>query len=212
MNGSFRFPCRPGGLAITAKGLSLCNFPSKSRLIDIGCGNGLTIRHLGENSPFRVCGVDLHPTQISSDFPVTQSDSTSLPFGDDCFDGALMECSLSTMADRESALREVHRVLKIESRLILSDVYARGTPARLNGCLTRIDRIETFQSLLHEHGFRVDFFEDHSVHLRQQWGQMVFDHGLADFCSALGSDPDELRTIKTGYCLIIARKKRKTHG
>jgi arsenite methyltransferase len=53
-----------------------------------------------------------------------EGDADELPFGDGSFDAALCECSLSTFAHRELALAELHRVLRPDGRLAISDVTA----------------------------------------------------------------------------------------
>ena len=49
---------RPGGMALTDRALSLCEFPPGSRLLDVGCGTGTTVEHLIQRFGFFAAGVD----------------------------------------------------------------------------------------------------------------------------------------------------------
>lgn len=81
-----------------------------------------------------------------------------------------MECSLSVMDDQSVVLKECNRVLK-DGRLIVSDMYARGEPARLKGCLGRVDTKEDIISTIESNGFAVEYFEDFTHHLQTMWGK-----------------------------------------
>ncbi len=50
---------RPGGLTLTTRALELCRMPPEARVLDAGCGNGVTLRHLRERYGVRCCGLDL---------------------------------------------------------------------------------------------------------------------------------------------------------
>lgn len=204
----FRFPSRPGGLVITREALSFCSFSRRAKLLDIGCGNGDTARHLKAEQSCEIFATDIRPAAGRHIHAFVQACSSQLPFPDESFDGTLLECSLSAMPEPDQALSECRRVLKPGGHLILSDVYARGREARLKGCLARLDRAGTIFTRLSSRGFQVELFRDYSGHLRTQWGQMVMEKGLAHLCAELGADACTLKKIKCGYCLFIARKEK----
>lgn len=195
---------RPGGFTLTDRGLALCGFAVGSRVLDIGCGSGATVHHLRERHGLEAWGIDLEPGR-TSEF-LLRGAALALPFRDAAFDGVLLECSLSLMDDPEAVLRECHRILKPAGRILLTDLYARGEPARLQGCLGIVERRETLEAWVSSQGFPHLHFEDHSEPLRALWGQMVLDRGLAVFCAELGADAQALRAVRCGYALLVARK------
>jgi len=66
----------------------------------------------------------------------TQSDATSLPFGDGTYDAAYLVTVLGEIPDQDAALRELARVLKPGGRLVVGELvgdphYVRLAPLRL---------------------------------------------------------------------------------
>jgi len=194
---------RPGGFAITDRAMTLCAFPAGARLLDVGCGTGATVRHLTRNYGLEVQGVDQAPVQGSG---LATARGEALPFREGAMDGVLLECSLSVMDDPDRVLQECRRVLKPGGRLVLSDVYARGEEAHLQGCLGRVEQRATILARVARHGFELQGFEDFSEHLHALWGQRVFEQGTAAFCAELGADQARLKAVACGYCLVIARR------
>ena len=44
---------RPGGLELTGRAVTLCDFPSDARLLDVGCGMGSTVEYLAKCLGYR---------------------------------------------------------------------------------------------------------------------------------------------------------------
>jgi len=66
----------------------------------------------------------------------TQSDATSLPFGEGTYDAAYLVTVLGEIPDQDAALRELARVLKPGGRLVVGELvgdphYVRLAPMRL---------------------------------------------------------------------------------
>lgn len=114
------------------------------QVLDIGCGEGASIRFLLEHNPqWTVCGVDPVCDDTAEDSAdsagmlpqnnriepvsgaVTVGRAEDLPFPDDSFDVLLLECSFSRTADPERALAEMLRVLRPDGLLLMSDLYRR---------------------------------------------------------------------------------------
>lgn len=195
---------RPGGLTITQRAVAYCGFPPGSKIIDVGCGSGLTVEFLREKYGLEATGTDINPESHTSYFFTAPAEQ--LPFEPDSTDGIFMECSLSVFADQHAALKECHRLLKNRGRLIISDMFAQGEAARLTGRLGRIDHRETIETIVSSHGFDIELFEDFTYCLRSWWGQMIMDQGIELFCNSNGCSPESLKRIKPGYFLMIASK------
>jgi arsenite methyltransferase len=197
---------RPGGFTITEHGLEVCTFPPGARVLDIGCGTGDTVRYLRERRGLEALGVDVDPAVVAGRPHLACASGEALPFADGSFDGVLLECSLSVTDDPDRVLAECRRVLAPEGWLLLSDVYARGEPAFLKGCLGRVETLPTLEERLHAQCFHVAHVEDFTPRLRALWGQRVLDLGTACLCAELGADRARLKAIDCGYALLIARR------
>jgi ubiquinone/menaquinone biosynthesis C-methylase UbiE len=115
--------------------------PSGFRLLDLGCGAGVSTFALAEIYPeSQVVGVDIAVKMIDkaqqhhqSDFSYLNNidfmvgDATSLPFADHTFDVAIGHSFLYLVPQKEEVLREVNRVLKPNGQLILMEPHAGGS-------------------------------------------------------------------------------------
>jgi len=198
---------RPGGFIITDRAIGFCSFPSDAKILDLGCGFGATVDHLVKNHGLESVGLD--PKEEPSNPNIIKASAEQIPFQNATFDGVLMECSFSVVENQETALKECHRVLKTDGRLIISDMYARGEGALLEGCLGRVDIKEEIFSRLENNGYAIDLFEDFSDHLKAMWGQLIFDKGAKSFYCELGVTPEVMKRIKCGYFLIVASKSNQ---
>jgi ubiquinone/menaquinone biosynthesis C-methylase UbiE len=198
---------RPGGFIITDKALNFCSFRKRSKILDLGCGSGATVDYLRNNYELDAYGLDKHPVALNDHKNKIKAKAENIPFLANSMDGVLMECSFSLMDNQEKVLKECYRVLKIDGRLIVSDMYAHGEPAQLKGVLGHIDTKEGLISKMGNNGFTIDYFEDFTNHLNAMWGQMIFEKGAQLFYSNLGTCAETLIQIKCGYCLFIATRK-----
>jgi len=199
-------PCRPGGLALTGQLLAECAFSPGDRVLDLGCGAGDTVGHLRERG-LEGWGLDRDRAALPGPGPFLCARAERLPFAAGSLDGILLECSLSVMDDPELVLGQCRRVLRPGGRLGLTDLYARGRPARLGGCLGRLETREALLDRLEAHGFQLARFEDCSPLLRAYGGQLVMERGAAASLALAGGDPEALRAARAGYCLILARRQ-----
>ena len=201
---------RPAGFDITDRALALAQLPPRARIADIGCGLGPSVRHLREVWNLHALGIERDWDKVhraSTPF-VFAGDGTALPFGDNTMDALLFECSLSKMHPPEQVLAQCRRVLKPGGCLIVTDLYARGTPATLAGLLGRVERRETLEQGLASAGFTPEHFEDYSRELAALWGQLIFQHGKRALHQNLCCDGPCLKQIRCGYCLILSRKEK----
>ncbi|MBQ9014629.1 MAG: class I SAM-dependent methyltransferase [Firmicutes bacterium] len=122
----------PGGQKLTDRGIELAKLRSGARVLDIGCGRGDTVAHLGEDLGMQAEGIDINLAKISE--AREAHPGADVKFGDGefldsymsfTFDGILMEGSLSLINMPDEALHEAYCVLKKGGRLIISDFYEK---------------------------------------------------------------------------------------
>ena len=193
----------PGGLGLTEAGVKFLNIPEGSSVIDIGCGEGETLRFLAQ-SGYSPVGVDLDP-DLAENGAIT-ADAAALPFPDGSIDAALFECSFSKIARPEAAVRECRRVLKSGARVLVTDLYARGEPDTLAGFLGRVERYDDIRRRFEAAGFRQIHFEEHSEALMSLWSSLIFEHGAEDMKDEIGASSEDLKRIKCGYFLAVFEK------
>ncbi len=92
-----------------------------SRVMDLGCGTGGTMRTLKDLVDWT--GVDVNPfaarlAQERSGAPVVVAEAARLPFDDQAFDGVTALDVLEHIQDDAAALREIRRVLRPGGALI----------------------------------------------------------------------------------------------
>jgi arsenite methyltransferase len=224
---------RPGGFDLTRRAVEASDLPAGARVLDVGCGTGVTVRHLLRERAIEAVGIDLSTRlvaqgkSVDAALPLLLGDAGALPFADDCFDAVFTECTLSLVRDRERALAECHRVLKPLGRLVVTDVYARhpeaiGTLRRLplESCLKgALDKDELIRECS-DVGFATDLFEDHSEMLRDFAAQIIWTYGSLDrFWIHTGSSPADsdrircaVREARPGYFLYVGRKAGSVTG
>ncbi len=208
----FCFNISPGGQSLTRKAVELGEFKTGAKLLDIGCGRGESLEFLRKEYEFIVTGLDKNPEFCGESAGIIAGSAEKLPFSDSSFDGILMQCSFSLTEEPDKVLEECLRVLNSSGKLIISDIYARGNTAILNGCLSRLEKKESLISLIQEHHFDVESFEDCSPCLQSLWGQMIFDQGAESFHQNLSIDPSILKSIRCGYYIMSAVRQKENRS
>ncbi len=192
---------RPGGVALTARGLDLCGFSAGQRVADLGCGPGVTVRLLLRRG-LRAVGVDVSPVMLAEAaqrlaeepeaYPESSRDCPSgsllagrlerLPLRDACMDGLVCECVLSLSPEPERALADMARVLRPGGRLLLSDIIVRkgnvfaedAANASGQGCARGAVTLALLRERLEHAGFQLVAVEDHSRLLAELAGRLLF--------------------------------------
>jgi arsenite methyltransferase len=138
---------RPGGIEITEEAIKLCNFPKEAKLLDIGCGKGVSMEFIQNTYGFDIIGIDQSNEiikQALSRNPKLNIKRGEADFLEDfpsfSFDGVLLECVLSLCKMQEEALHEVYCVLKKGGKLILSDLYLQKN--KNNCCTQKVDNLD----------------------------------------------------------------------
>jgi arsenite methyltransferase len=217
---------RPGGLALTDEALALCPLPAGARVMDVGCGPGVTVEYLISQHCLAALGLDASMVLAQSGrrrnpaLPLIQARGECLPVCADALDAILAECSLSLVTDVDQALAEFRRALKPGGYLVVSDVYVRnpGGMAALRrlpfeSCVRCATPRDEMIEQLRAHGFEIAVWQDHSDALKQFAAQLIWTHGsLAQFwCRAASSaNPvgiqQAIAQSRPGYFLLVARK------
>lgn len=215
---------RPGGLVLTQRGMEFCQFPLRSRLLDVGCGSGATVSYLRSQFYSDACGLDISSRLLGegkacdADLPLLRARGEYLPFGSGSLHGIICECVLSLLSESERALREFHRALLKGGKLILSDIYLRSPgegeyPAEqpLDACLTGARPACSVKKMLSEAGFSIMLWEDHTPLLKELAAQLVLAHGSVDaLCGGIkdtGCSVSTMAAMRPGYYLLVARKE-----
>lgn len=225
---------RPGGVELTGRAMEFCQFPLRSRLLDVGCSSGVTVEYLRNHYQLDAFGVDVSTRLLGegkvrdATLPLAHASGEHLPFGNGPLDGIICECVLSLLPDPGLALREFNRVLGQNGKLILSDIYLRrawsgvqgageeeNLPERLmDDCLKGALSACSVKKLLGEAGFALMLWEDHTPLLKELAARLVLAHGSMDAlwggmkdggCSGMGNSA--IAALKPGYYLLVARKE-----
>ncbi len=218
---------RPGGMQLTERALCRCGFPNRSKILDVGCGTGMTVEYLAERG-YDVVGVDPSEVLLAAgrqrkpSLNLVKGRGEELPCADGTMDGIFAECTMSLMEDMDRALGEMHRVLRQDGWLAISDVYLRNPDGvdklrllPLHCCLTGALAREALIEKLHTRGFKLILWEDHTPQLKEFTARLIWDHGsLTAFwdCVTAGEiHPAEVNrliaAVKPGYCQVLARKR-----
>jgi len=202
---------RPGGFVLTEQALELCRFTEGATILDIGCGSGATVQLLREKYNLNALGIDISEKMIktgkciSPDLPLMQADASNLPFSANEFDGVFLECSFSLFSDRRKVLTEIHRVLKTEGKIVISDFYYQNRPGKTK---------EDMLGLLDETGFAVEYWQKKSDYLAQLLADCILSGKPAELlwnCLLAKEDnkcfgKEEIKKWKPDYFLLIGKK------
>lgn len=107
----------PGGLELSRYLMELAFLEPGSRWLDMGAGDGSTVRELNR-SGYQAVGIDLAPRSAD----VMEGNFLYTSFSSASFDGILSECSFCISGDVPGALREAARLLRKGGKLVFSDV------------------------------------------------------------------------------------------
>lgn len=216
---------RPGGLTITNRALEYCDFTTGAKILDVGCGTGVTVEYL-LSKQFQAVGIDPSHTMIeqakkrNQQLPIFLAPGEQLPFGEQTMDGVMAECTLSLMGDLPLALQQISRVLKPQGYLIVSDLYIRNKGDKqikdlpLDCCLGGAVPQYKWLERINAAGFTIELWEEHTKYLKELAGQLIFAHGSLEnfWCQILGGCQQGkqmknlLKHYKVGYFLLVARK------
>lgn len=219
---------RPGGLELTARNMAASGLAAGSRVLDVGCGCGKTVKFLRDELGMTACGVDKSASMIANGLlldetlDIREGVAERLDFADGSFDAVVAECVFCLLPDKEQALAEFCRVLKPGGKLIMSDLYLREPSAEP----VSLSAVTCLQSLMTEKEIRrlaagEDFQNLHWQDCRDEYvgflGDLIFGFDsvqgfwqcLLGKCKDLADGRERLRRKKISYYSAIWEKAAK---
>lgn len=161
---------RPGGTDLTGHALDLLGLEDGARVLDVGSGPGATLAFLRARR-LRPVGIDYSlalAAESAAVAPTVVADAERLPFRPQVMDAAFLECVLSAVPDKATALAEVARVVRAGGYLVLTDVTVEGPlPPPLHSfagwiaCAAGALPARGYVDLLEAAGFTLEAHEDH---------------------------------------------------
>ena len=127
METSFGF--HPGGEDLTREAARAAGWKAGDRILDVGCGDGASMRLLRGELGVKPVGCDrdkailARAKELDGSLQLRQTDGLSLDFPSLYFDGALLECSFSLMNRHDELLHELYCVLKPGASIAITDLY-----------------------------------------------------------------------------------------
>lgn len=218
---------RPGGYILTRCMIEACDLPEHSRIIDVGCGTGMTVEFLGSEFQLNAIGTDISEALISigkirsPGIQLIHGSGEDLPFGDCSTLAVLSECSLSVMENTDRVFSEIHRILMPGGKLAVSDVFIRRPEgAQLlrkqvqGGCFFNAMTKDEMLGKLSENGFALCQWEDRTDLWRSYVAEMIMGNrsqekiwsAVSETADASGCMADILLKAKPGYFWMVAEK------
>jgi len=207
--------------------LAEARIDTKSRVLDLGCGNGTTSAWLAAQTGAEVVGVDLSTARVANARRLAQrlgsarlrfevGSATALPFEADQFTHVFSQAVLYHTHDRPRALAEAARVLEPGGLLVFDDLI---TPRQPVGLLARryvYDRLlfePTFSqagyvAALEQAGFVVLVSRDLSRHLARSYEALAVmaEPEHPELSHAYRHIPEVVRSGEVGWASFVAQK------
>ena len=211
----------PGGLRLTRRLLKYCAFPLGAKVVDVGCGTGITVECLNDLYGLHAVGIEVSATLLqqgkkrSPDLALLQASGEELPFANHSFNGAVLECSLSIMQNVDRVLGEINRILVPRGKLAIADVYVRvADTANTSFSPSCILTDGALRQTLINHNFKILLWEDQSALLKEFVASFIMAYGSAEklWQCLLAAESDNknmvtvMKTTKFGYFMLIAEK------
>jgi arsenite methyltransferase len=150
----------PGGAKLTEHLGQILHLGPHTRVLDVAAGRGISAITIATRFGCEVVGIDYSQRNIQAAKRDASAkglaekvrfhcgDAERLPFADGSFDAVICECALCTFPNKQSAVAEMARVLRVGGRLGLSDLTRQGAlPAELDSLLSWVSCIGDAQPL-----------------------------------------------------------------
>ena len=163
----------------------------RSRVLDVGCGNGNTAFWMANRFRCNVTGIDLsgvrvgnamkgvwdQPAGIRDLISFKQGSAAELPFNDGHFTHVWSQATFYHVHDKQAVLREAYRVLGDGGTLVFDDLLKPKREISQSARQYIYDRLlfdtdfsfESYQDSLRSCGFRILGAQDLSKHLKTSY-------------------------------------------
>lgn len=167
-----------GGLSATQDLIDLCHIAADKRILDIGCGVGITPCYLVKKYGCKVVGIDILGSMIDRSYERARrqgveksiefrvADIQDLPFGDAEFDVVMGESILAFVQDKQKGVNEAVRVLRTSGYFGITETAWLEDPSP-----------ESLSAI--SQSFRGTF----NPLTAEGWEQLLFQAGLRDILS-----------------------------
>lgn len=212
-----------GALHATDEIRDLCQIGPGSRVLDVGCGVGMTAAYLAKTIGCHVTGIDLREGMIARSNERAEregvtdkvsfrvADAAALPFDDDAFDVVMCESVLALVEDQPQVLAEMRRVLKTGGRLGITEAAWMMLPTEelLNQLKSAFGHMEIhspagWRELLQDAGFESVVVDDHEISVKSESLSRIRRYGLVHLLKTWGhlmkamiSEPRYRQLMKT---------------
>jgi sarcosine/dimethylglycine N-methyltransferase len=181
----------------------------KDRILDVGCGYGALARFLAQRYGCHVLATNISEKELEWGRQLTAeqnladrvefgyADFHALPCDDGAFDYYWSQEAFLHAVDKQTVLKEAHRVLKPGGRIVFTDLLVRdGTPQadreRIYERVKSPDMWDTpaYRAGLERAGFTIETHEDWSrnVALTYAWVRRQLEDRRAEFEGRIGRD------------------------
>lgn len=201
----------PGGSELTGRLAARIPLDKNDLILDVGCGVGATPRFLSRQFGCRVVGMDISPTNTMEASRHSEGtgrvgflagDAHNIPVAEHALDSVILECTLSTIREKSTVVREILRVLKPGGRLGMTDVVVEAdVPEELRSplmkayCVGGALSTEGYCGLLEREGFKVVVSENRkqdTLDFLEQVRRRLFIAKLLVGIGKLKLDPHDL--------------------
>jgi SAM-dependent methyltransferase len=188
-----------GGTPATDALLTRCAIGPDSRLLEVGCGVGITACHAARSRGCHIVAVDLSEPmigwarrrarrlQLEEQIRFAAADAQQLPFPDSSFDAVICESVLAFVPDPGRALAEFVRVARPGGYIgVTEGIWLRPPPPALAAYLTRtlggahFLPLEDWAELLQRAGLTATSTEPHRIRALDQWRDDASRRDAAD--------------------------------
>lgn len=205
----------PGGEALTQRLFEDLHLSVGERVLDVACGTGTTGRLLVDGYDVEMVGLDYSAANVARardlagerDVTYVQGSADALPFDDQSFDAVVVECAVSTFADKPTVASEIARVLRPGGRLAISDMAVyQALPEDLAAfgrgwsCVDDALTLEGYRDLFTEAGLTAIHVEDESQSLLDMvlsLKKKLLLAGLGDASGWLAGMNTDLATLRS---------------
>lgn len=169
------------GRQATVELANLAGLKSGSRVLDIGCGLGGSVRYLADEHQCRATGLDLtreyvetaralaERVGLSAKAQFIQGSALEIPFADGSFDVVWTEHAQMNIADKSTFHSEIARMLKPGGRFVFYDILQDEggepyypLPWADDPSISFLATVESLQRFLREARFSILSWEDKS--------------------------------------------------